>query len=163
MKSNFQKVIQFNELFSVGKYTKTPLSNVFKENPELIKLRLDLVTEEYQELKEAVSNNDIVETIDGLVDLLYVTYGFLSALNIDADKAFEIVSHSNLSKVCNTEQEAIDSVNIYLQGTRYTSPCYRPAPETETGNKKFIVYNKETGKVLKNHKYLPADFKDLIN
>lgn len=160
-KTNYQKVLEFNKLFSVQKYTKTPLSKVFDDEPELIKLRFNLILEEFTELKTAIQDKDIIETIDGAVDLLYVTYGLLSALNIDADKAFEIVSSSNLSKVCDTEKDAIESVNLYKNETpqRYDSPNYKKVPNEN----KWVVYNESTNKVLKNFRYVQADFSKLLN
>lgn len=39
------------------------------------KLRVDLITEEFTELTKALYESDKIEMIDGLMDLLYVTYG----------------------------------------------------------------------------------------
>ena len=44
-KTNFQKVANFNQVFGVDRYA-TPQPNIFKENPKLVELRLNLIREE---------------------------------------------------------------------------------------------------------------------
>ena len=62
-------------------------------------LRMDLIAEEYQELLEAVANEDIVETADALVDLVYVAIGMCVELGIPFNRVFNEVHQSNLRKV----------------------------------------------------------------
>lgn len=65
-----------------------------------------LITEEYLETMDAAEAFDLrfgrpskpVELIDGLIDLLYVTYGMLNVLGVDADKMFRIVHKHNMMK-----------------------------------------------------------------
>ena len=45
-KTNFQKVIEFNEGFGVI-VSNSVQTNIFKDNPNLVKLRLDLILERY--------------------------------------------------------------------------------------------------------------------
>jgi predicted HAD superfamily Cof-like phosphohydrolase len=147
MSSNYQKVLEFNKAFGVE--TKNiPQLNIFEENPKLIEYRMSLITEEYQETVDAVKNKDLIETIDGLTDMLFVIYGAYTALGINADKAFEIVNESN-------------SVDIYLNEVpqRYDSPSYRLSDD----KKYYVVYNKNTMKILKSHKYTPANFNEIIH
>ena len=73
-KTNFQKVIEFNEGFGVP-VSNSVQTNIFKDNPNLVKLRLDLILEEVRELTDIVKEHDMVETIDALADILYVVYG----------------------------------------------------------------------------------------
>ena len=65
------------------------------------KLRINLLQEELDELKEALENNDLVETLDALIDLQYVLDGaFLSFGMQDAkEAAFNEVHRSNMSKL----------------------------------------------------------------
>lgn len=158
-KTNFKKVQEFNSTFGVETYD-TPKLDVLTSNPELIKLRLALVNEECQELNDAVKDNDFVETCDALADILYVVYGFFDAIGVDADKAFDIVQQSNMSKVCETEEQAIKTVEWYKKGMldTYDSPDYKRSP----CGKYWVVYNKSTGKVLKNVDYLKVDFTKLL-
>ena len=57
----------------------------------------------------------MVETIDALADILYVVYGAGASFGIDLDKAFDIVHRSNMSKLCQTEEDAIETVRIYKE------------------------------------------------
>jgi predicted HAD superfamily Cof-like phosphohydrolase len=156
--TNFQKVLnEFNVAFGVSN-NSTPQLDLFDTNPELVKYRLSLINEEAKELNEAISNKDFIETIDALSDILYVVYGAYSAFGIDADKAFELVHRSNMSKLCLTEEEAKQTVESYKNDTRYDSPCYRLSPD----GKHFVVYNKSTNKILKSIMYEPVSFKSLL-
>lgn len=64
-------------------------------------LRINLLAEELDELKEALEQGDMVETLDALIDLQYVLDGaFLSfGLQHLKDPAFEEVQRSNMSKL----------------------------------------------------------------
>lgn len=158
-KSNFDKVVEFNEAFGIINQT-SPQLDIFTKNKKLLDYRMSLVKEEYNELKDAVNDNDFVEILDGLSDSLYVILGFFTALGIDANDAFEIVHKSNMSKLCKTEEEAIESVKRYKQEVpqRYDTPNYRKAND----NKHYIVYNESTMKILKSYLYTPANFDTLI-
>ena len=60
---------------------------------------LDLITEEYEELKEAVIANDRVEQLDALVDILVVTMGAIRAGGFDGEGAWEEVMRTNFAKI----------------------------------------------------------------
>ena len=66
---------------------------------KIVQLRIDLIEEELNELKEAINNNDIVEVADALTDILYVTYGAGHSFGVDLDKCFDEVQNSNMSKL----------------------------------------------------------------
>lgn len=159
MTSNFDKVKEFNKAFGVEQYNSLN-KNIF-DNKKLIDYRLNLILEEVQELKDAIENKDLTETVDALTDILYVTYGAFTALGVNADKAFDIVQNSNMSKICNTEAEAKETVKWYLNNEkeRYDSPDYK----LSDNGKNYIVFNKNTKKILKNINYVPANFSNLLN
>lgn len=50
--------------------------------PEVLKLRRDLIHEEYLEVLGAFAKQDVIELADGLADLCYVTVGASVALNV---------------------------------------------------------------------------------
>lgn len=64
-------------------------------------LRINLLAEELDELKEALANNDTLETLDALIDLQYVLDGALISFGLHhvKDAAFEEVHRSNMSKL----------------------------------------------------------------
>lgn len=75
-------------------------------NPELnseresqAELYLRLVTEEYNELKEAFANNDLIEIADACADLKWVIEGLEHSLGIPQQSVWDEVSKSNMSKM----------------------------------------------------------------
>ena len=120
-------------------------------------LRINLMQEELNEIKEAIENNDFVEISDGLCDLMYVLVGSILEFGLK-DKfntLFNEVQRSNMSKACRTQQEALETLSYYKQkdGTegRY-----------EEINGKYIVYRSTDNKVLKSVGYSPASLEDII-
>ena len=154
--SNFEKVKEFSKTFGVPIYNE-PQLNITKSNPELVKLRKDLIVEECKELVEAIENHDFTEIVDALSDILYVVYGAGASFGVNLDKAFDIVHASNMSKVCKTEAEAITTVAWYKKNEIdvYDSPEYRLSDD----KKYWIVFNKSTGKILKSVNYIKVAFK----
>jgi predicted HAD superfamily Cof-like phosphohydrolase len=62
-------------------------------------LRVRLIQEEFDELKEAMGAQDLVGVAKELADLLYVVYGTAVAYGMDMDPVFREVHRSNLTKV----------------------------------------------------------------
>ena len=60
---------------------------------------LDLITEEYNELKDAIVANDRVEQLDALVDILVVTMGAIRAGGFDGEGAWKEVMDTNFAKI----------------------------------------------------------------
>ena len=58
-----------------------------------------LIDEEVTELKEAINNNDQVETLDALIDILVVTIGAIHSLGADAEGAWKEVMSTNFAKI----------------------------------------------------------------
>ena len=79
-----------------GQEVKT---NASFSSDKINKLRIDLIEEELEELKDAINKKDLKETIDALTDILYVTYGAGHAFGVNLDKCFEEVQNSNMSKL----------------------------------------------------------------
>ena len=68
-------------------------------SPENYAMYLNLITEEYQELQEAVEANDRVEQLDALVDILVVTMGAIRAAGWDGEGAWREVMDTNFAKI----------------------------------------------------------------
>jgi predicted HAD superfamily Cof-like phosphohydrolase len=60
---------------------------------------LDLITEEYNELRDAIVANDRVEQLDALVDILVVTMGAIRAGGFDGEGAWTEVMRTNFAKI----------------------------------------------------------------
>jgi predicted HAD superfamily Cof-like phosphohydrolase len=142
MKTNFNKVMEFNRAFDMvsseiseyscyeedlnGNIKYNPLKNIrteiFKDstnssNSSLIKLRLDLIREELDELNDAIIQNDIIEQRDACADILYVVYGMADILGIAMDDVFannvktnlEYYINNDLSTDFNTKTNLLDN------------------------------------------------------
>lgn len=68
-------------------------------NVDQFKLYLKLINEESNELIDAVTKDDAVETLDALVDMLVVTIGAIHSLGADAEGAWKEVMRSNFAKI----------------------------------------------------------------
>ncbi|MDB0054486.1 nucleoside triphosphate pyrophosphohydrolase family protein [Candidatus Pelagibacter sp.] len=86
------------------------------------KLRIDLIKEELDELKEAMDNNDLLEVADALTDILYVTYGAGHAFGIDLDKCFDEVQNSNMSKLGEDGEPIYNESGKVMKGPKYFKP-----------------------------------------
>ena len=115
--SNFNKVGIFMQTF--GQEVKNKPS--FSTN-KINKLRIDLIKEELDELKEAMDNNDLLEVADALTDILYVTYGAGHAFGIDLDKCFDEVQNSNMSKLGEDGEPIYNESGKVMKGPKYFKP-----------------------------------------
>ena len=91
-------------------------------NEKVTKLRVDLIQEELNELKEAIKDNNIVEVADALTDILYVTYGAGHSFGIDLDKCFKEVQKSNMSKLDKNGKPIFNDSGKVMKGPNYFQP-----------------------------------------
>lgn len=76
-----------------------PVHHVPRALPEDRKaVRIELIREEFEELKTALAEDDLVEQVDACIDILYVTFGLLVEMGVNAAPVFEEVQASNMSK-----------------------------------------------------------------
>ena len=115
--TNFLKVKQFMETFGQEVLNKPKFPN-----NKTIKLRIDLIKEELNELEEAINNNNLVEVADALTDILYVTYGAGHSFGIDLDACFEEVQNSNMSKLDRNGNAIYNEDGKVLKGPNYFEP-----------------------------------------
>jgi predicted HAD superfamily Cof-like phosphohydrolase len=69
------------------------------------RLRIQLIQEEFDELKEALAAEDLSSIAKEMADLLYVVYGTAVSYGIDMDPVFREVHRSNMSKVGGYKRE----------------------------------------------------------
>lgn len=115
--SNFNKVKAFMNTY--GQDIKEKAS--FPED-SIVQLRVDLIEEELNELKEAIKNNDIVEVADALTDILYVTYGAGHSFGVNLDKCFDEVQRSNMSKLGEDGNPIYNNSGKVMKGPNYSPP-----------------------------------------
>jgi len=115
--TNFDKVGEFMKTF--GQEVKNEPS--FSTN-KINELRVSLIQEELDELKEAMQNKDLLEVADALTDLLYVTYGAGHAFGINLDKCFDEVQNSNMSKLDENGKPIYNEFGKVMKGPDYFKP-----------------------------------------
>lgn len=127
-------------------------------DPDRCALRVSLLAEELDELREAIQDNDLVEVADALCDLQYVLSGAILEFGL-ADKfkeLFEEVQRSNMSKACDNEEEAAATVHYYKE--KRNTECYYKKVDG-----KYLVFRTEDNKTIKSVNYSPANLKDILD
>jgi predicted HAD superfamily Cof-like phosphohydrolase len=120
-------------------------------------LRVSLLAEELEELEEAIKQEDLVEVADALCDLQYVLSGAILEFGL-ADKfkeLFDEVQRSNMSKACDSVEEAEATVAYYSK--EKDTACYYKQVDG-----KFLVFRTEDNKTLKSVNYSPADLSAIL-
>jgi predicted HAD superfamily Cof-like phosphohydrolase len=132
-KTNFEKVQEFNRAFDMA--PKEPANylggeidefgrpefnaflhgriSLFKEQPKLIRLRLDLIKEELGELQTAIAANDFIEIRDALSDILYVVYGMGDVLGINMDLLVQVFVNSYVPTTTSNGRQIFDGISKY--------------------------------------------------
>jgi predicted HAD superfamily Cof-like phosphohydrolase len=72
------------------------------------------------------------------------------------DNMFREVHRSNMTKVCSTVEDAKESIDFYLREGKYKNPSMR------VKGKYFVVYDAETTKILKCHKWETPNLKQFF-
>ena len=119
----------------------------------------NFVLEELEEYREACERGDIVEILDALCDIAYVSLGNGTMLHGLKDKiwpAYQEVQASNLSKACKTEDEARKTVE--KRSEEQGEPCHY-----EMVGNKYIVYRTRDRKVMKNINYFRPNLKQFFS
>ncbi len=120
MKNQLDHVRCFHEVFQ-GHVELTPTAIV----PEKIREgRIAMLSEEFEEYKEAVKNQDIVEIADALTDLLYVLLGtFIThGLQDIAGELFDEVHRSNMSKLDRNGEPIFRKDGKILKSDQFSHP-----------------------------------------
>jgi predicted HAD superfamily Cof-like phosphohydrolase len=146
------KVSDFHKTFNVPVLDKPEIPS-----EERCQLRVNLLQEELNELSEAIKNKDLFEIADALCDLQYVLSGSVLEFGLSEkfDQLFDDVQRSNMSKACETMQEAIETI-LHYKKTQGFESVYKKV------DNKFVVYRLSDNKVLKSINYSPTDLKKII-
>ena len=119
----------------------------------------NFILEELEEYKHACETGNIVEVLDALCDIAYVSIGngvMLHGLKDQILPAYAEVQASNMSKACKTEEEAIQTVE--LRSKEQGEPCHY-----EQQGEYWIVYRTRDRKVMKNVNYFKPNLKQFLN
>ena len=119
----------------------------------------DFILEELEEYKEACERGDIVEVLDALCDITYVSLGNGAMLHGLKDKvwpAYQEVQASNMSKACTTEEEAILSVS--KRSKEQGEACHFE----KVAKGRYVVYRTRDRKVMKSLNYFRPDLRQFF-
>ena len=114
---------------------------------------IDFVKEELEEYEQACKNGDIVEILDALCDIAYVSIGNGTMLHGLKDKiwpAYQEVQASNLSKAFQSQEEA--RLTVEKRSKEQGEPCH-----WEEVSDMYIVYRTRDRKVMKSINYFRPD------
>lgn len=87
-----------------------------------IKLRRDLISEEYWEYDRAVEKGDLINLAQELADLIYVVYGAALEYGIPLDEVIAEVHGANMSKLDADGSVLRRSDGKILKGANYKAP-----------------------------------------
>lgn len=152
---------KLNSLNQVAEFHKTFNAPILEQPiipaAERAALRVSLLQEELNELKQAIADGDIVEVADALCDLQYVLSGAVLEFGLGEKfvALFDEVHRSNMSKACNNEEQAKETVSYY-KNEKGEQAYY------EKSGDKYNVHRLSDDKVLKSKYYSPADLKKIL-
>ena len=118
----------------------------------------DFILEELEEYKHACETGDIVEILDALCDIAYVSLGNGTMLHGLKDKiwpAYQEVQGSNMSKACSSEEDA--QATVVKRSAEQKEPCHY-----EKVGDYYIVYRTRDRKVMKNVNYYRPNLKQFF-
>jgi len=123
-------------------------------DPKDAQFVIDFISEELDELKEAVEEEDIVGVLDALLDITYVGLGngaMVFGLKDRIWEGYQEVQASNLSKTCATYEEAMKTCVVRA---KEHGDCY-----TKQVGDRWVVYRQSDNKVMKSINYFKPNLK----
>ena len=115
--TNFERVREFTKIMGQPAYNDPTWPG-----NDMTKLRLDLIDEEVDELKEAIADNDMIGIADALADILYVVYGAGLTYGLNLDVIFREVHRSNMTKLDDDGNPIKNAAGKIVKGPNYEPP-----------------------------------------
>jgi predicted HAD superfamily Cof-like phosphohydrolase len=119
----------------------------------------DFILEELEEYRHACETGNIVEVLDALCDITYVSLGngaMLHGLKDQILPAYAEVQASNMSKACKTEEEA--NFTVRLREQEQGERCHY-----EKQGDYYVVYRSRDRKVMKSINYFRPNLKQFLD
>jgi hypothetical protein len=157
-KTNYVPFVSEVETFNATMGKPNNYSPVIPEEKEWMFV-YNFILEELEEYKHACETRNIVEVLDALCDIAYVSIGngvMLHGLKDQILPAYAEVQASNMSKACKTEEEAIETVKV--RSAEQNADCHY-----EKVGDYYIVYRSHDRKVMKNINYFKPNLKQFLN
>jgi len=159
-KVNMKKVPFISEVETFNKtmgksYQNRDIPTINDEDADFV---VNFIDEELQELKEAIAERDIVGIFDALLDITYVGLGngaLVFGLNDKIEAGYAEVQASNMSKSCESIEEAEETVRI--RSEQQGEECHY-----EQVGDRYVVYRTRDNKVMKSINYFAPDLKQFF-
>lgn len=150
--SSLNHVAKFHDLFDAPVLPTPAIPSL-----ERCRLRVKLLQEELNELEEAIEQQDLVGVADALGDLQYVLSGAILEFGLGNAFAavFDEIQRSNMSKTCQTMEEAEATAAFFEREKSVNTKIVRKGDV-------FIVYRMPDYKILKSLQYSEANLKPII-
>lgn len=119
----------------------------------------NFILEELEEYKHACETGNIVEVLDALCDITYVSLGngaMLHGLKDQIIPAYTEVQASNMSKVCKSEEEA--KATVHVRTAEQGMECHY-----EKQGEYWVVYRSHDRKVMKSINYFRPNLKQFLD
>lgn len=114
----------------------------------------------FQQYKRGVEIGDMITIGRGLTGVILEVNRFAEASNLDLASAFDEVHKSNMSKICITEQQALDSISMRIQTNphKYVDYVDAIAAKVVVDDKEwFVIRRSLDNKVLKGNAFFEPD------
>ena len=120
------------------KFMKACDQTVDRWNHEQFNLYVNLIEEEFRELKEAIAACDPVEILDALEDIMVVTAGAMHSMGADGEGGWKEVMRTNFAKIDReTGKVRKREDGKVLKPVGWTPPDLKPFVEKTHFMKKF--------------------------
>lgn len=153
MKKQFKQVAEFNQTYGVHEAKSVSAL----PSPADSQQSAALLREEVREYEEAMRDSDLVGVADALGDITVVVFGAFRRHGISDEKAIKIfneIHRSNMSKTCNTREQADYEVLRIFEEKGETVSI------TEI-NGKFVLKRLD-GKIMKPSTYTPPNLRPIL-
>jgi hypothetical protein len=157
---NEKIVTGLNEMLSSSGMKADAKKTFCKDNETIIIDYMKCLSNYVADIKKNIKEENMQDVCRNTVEMTHYILCFGKVLNLDVELGMKTVNDSNYSKLCDTEAEAIKTVEWYKKNDikRYDSPSYRRS----TSGDKFVVFNKSTKKILKNVNWSEPNYKQYI-
>lgn len=118
-----------------------------------MKYRIAVTHSYFKNLVKACKDKDLDAVEKSLGQLCLMMLEMSTNCSISLTDIFNEVHRSNMTKGCDTLEDAEESVRVWKEDGRYEDPIY----EKSKCGKYYIVKDGATDKILKNHKYTRPD------
>lgn len=125
---------------------------------DVFQLRSDLLKEEVRETEEALYDCDLVEYVDGNLDVIYIALGSLLSIGLRPGEIEELFTEVNASNMTKFDENGQPIINGVTPGYRDAGNGGDPNREAEPG----YDPTKPVGKVIKSAQYVKADIAGIL-